>query len=222
MNSNEIAVTTTASANPELLNKTYASFFKNIKGIDLSKCVLYINIDPVGGDQKETLEVAHLYFDTVICRIPEKPNFPAAVNWVWSSADTPYILNLEFDWLLEKEIDMEKVSLLMKNNIHILEIAFRAYMFEYNKPSLSPGIWRYELYKVFAGNLRLDMNPEVQLRFKRFAKYFNFKNIGVLGNVPIIKDIGRDWTKKIGLVKPPVKNDFINYEKETRKGSEGE
>lgn len=209
---NMISFTTTALSRPDIINQTYESFSKNIKNIDLSKCVLYINIDPIPNDeglQKETIEVAKKYFGNVIYRVPKEPNFTLAVNYCWCSAYTPYIFHIEDDWLLTTEIDMNEVSILFQKD-NVLEIILRAYPYKYDKLALSPSIWKYELYKVFAGRLKVDINPEVQLRDCRFSKYFNQDSIITLGTKPIVKDIGRLWLSNRGLVKP-MKSNFVRY-----------
>ena len=209
---NQIAFTTTALNRPDVIDKTYESFSKNIKNLDLSMCTLYINIDPIPNDKLlcgEVLEVARKYFGNVVYRTPDKPNFTSAVNYCWDSVCTPYIFHIEDDWLLITEIDMNEIGALLSNDT-ILEVVLRAYQYKYHKLVLSPSIWKYELYKVFAGQLKTDINPEVQLRDERFSKYFNTNSIVVLGTKPIVKDIGRKWLSDKNLIKP-VKGKFVKY-----------
>jgi hypothetical protein len=212
MDENEISFCTTALSRPDIIDQTYKSFTKNIKNLDLSSCILYINIDPIPNDEKlqqETLEVAKKYFNNVIHRIPNEPNFTVAINYCWESAETPYIFHLEDDWVLTKEIDINEVMRFFGNS-NKLEVIFRAYSYKYTKLVLSPSIWKYDLYKIFAGNLKTSLNPEVQLRDKRFADFFNQDSIVAIGNKPIIKDIGREWLFSKNL-KKPVKNKFVRY-----------
>lgn len=213
---NTLSFTTTSLARPEILEQTYASFLNNIEGADMSKCTLYINIDPIpysnkiGSLQKSTLAVAKKYFNNVVYRLPEQPNFTDAVNWCWSSAETPYIFQLEDDWILLKKININNILSLF-NKKSALEVILRAYTAKYTKLALSPSIWKYDLYKTFAGNLEITRNPEVQLRDACFASAFNQKNIIVEGkDNPVVKDIGRKWLKSKGL-KKLGKAKFIQY-----------
>lgn len=208
---NKISFTTTALARPEILEQTYKSFSNNIEGLDMSECTLYINIDPVPNNklQEETLLVVKKYFNNVSYRMPEQPNFTNAVNWCWSSANTPFIFHLEDDWILLKKINISSIFDLF-DKMGALEVILRAYATKYNKLALSPSIWKHSLYKTFAGKLDVNINPEIQLRNKKFAKSFCKKNIMTTEKHIIVKDIGRDWLKNKGL-KKPLKGKFIKY-----------
>jgi len=208
---NKMAFTTTALSRPEILEQTYKSFFTNIEGINISKCILYINIDPVPNSklQQNTLAVAKKYFNNVIYRLPKQPNFTDAVNWCWSSAETPYIFQLEDDWVLLEKININNIFNLF-DKTGALEVILRAYTTRYTKLALSPSVWKYDLYKVFAGKLDVSKNPEVQLRSSRFAEKFTKKNIITVGKNIIVKDIGRKWLELKGL-KKPIKFNFIQY-----------
>jgi hypothetical protein len=203
---NKIAFTTTSLSRPDILEQTYESFTKNIEGIEFSKCKLFINIDPVPINelQQDTLSVAKKYFNNVKWNITKEPHFTKAVNWCWSNADTPFIFHLEDDWLLLKKINIRDL-IDKKDALHII---LRAYDYDYNWPVLSPGIWKDSLYKTFAGNLNVNMNPEVQLKNKAF-KYDRSK-IMVVGENVIVEDIGRSWLVEKGLEKPD-KSKFIRY-----------
>ena len=207
----KLSFTTTALSRPEILEKTYKSFLSNIKGENISECTLYINIDPIpnNGLQQDTLIVAKKYFKNVIYRMSEQPNFSDAINWCWSNTKTPYIFHLEDDWILLKKININNIFDLF-NKTKALEIILRAYNTKYKKLALSPSIWKFNLYKTFAGKLNININPEVQLRDKKFAHAFTKNNIIVEGKNVIVKDIGRDWLKNKGL-KKPVKSKFVRY-----------
>lgn len=207
---NKISFTTTALVRPEIIEKTYASFSKNLVGIDLSKCTLYINIDPIpnNANPMPVIKIARKFFGEVCVRIPMSPNFSSAVNWCWESANTPYIFHLEDDWLLLKEIDIQKTIKLFDKGA--LEVVFKAYAYEYDRLVLSPAIWKRDLYKTFAGKLDININPEIQLRNKKFAATFGISNIKSVGKRPIVRDIGREWLVGRNL-KKPVKKEFVRY-----------
>tara|TARA_B100001778_G_C18597478_1_gene635526 strand:- start:1140 stop:1766 length:627 start_codon:yes stop_codon:yes gene_type:complete len=205
-----VSFTTTACSRPEILRKTYESFSSNLTGIDFSKSTLYINIDPVPEAEKQqaTLEVAKSFFGNVVHRTPDKPNFTAAVNWLWSQADSDYIFHLEDDWELLRSIGMNDV-LKRFDDPDILEVAFRAYKYPYKSLCLSPSVWRKSLYKRFAGKLNEELNPEVQLRVDGIFP----KNITCMGKRPIIKDTGRPWLSKSDFQRPKTKARFTSWEK---------
>lgn len=205
-----ISFTTTACCRPELLRKTYNSFYENIKGIDFSKITLYINIDPLPDvkNRDETLEVAKKYFKNVIYRFPETPNFTSAINWLWSNADTDYIFHLEDDWILTSPVHIEDIVNRFDEN-EVMEVALRAYPYEYKKLCLSPSFWRKSLYKRFAGHLDENKNPEVQLRVKGISP----DNISCIGEYPIVKDIGRGWLSDSKFKRPITKSVFTSWEK---------
>ena len=214
--------TTTAVARPDIVDKTYASFSKNLKGLDLKDCRLFINVDPVpsGVNRNEVIEVAEKYFGEVYPNYPEKPNFTAAYNWVWSSAQTEYIFNLEDDWLLLKSVSVPKLLEYFKQHPKLMEVALRAYRYSYNVCPLSPCILHERYYKAVAGNLNEKSNPESQLRGKKFgikmpAKEFKISEKGKLVVYPgkiILKDIGRHWLRKSNFKKPARKGKFIMWE----------
>lgn len=205
---NNISFTTTATCRPDLLASTYKSFTNNLHGIDLKNTTLYINIDPLPQReyQEETLKVAKEYFGVVNCNMPETPNFTAAINWLWNNADTEYIFHLEDDWLLTKAVDMQEIMKLFKDDV--MEVALRAYKYEYKKLCLSPSIWSKALYGKFAGTLDETKNPEIQLR----QDFVSPSNIACFGKHPIVKDIGRSWLSDTGLRRPKTKVNFTSWE----------
>lgn len=205
-----LSFTTTATCRPEIIRKTYHSFVKNLHGVDFSKTTLYINIDPApdAARREETLEVAKCFFGRVIHRFPEKPNFTSSVNWLWSIANSDYILHLEDDWELIKPIDINDIMRIFNKNKQINQVAFRAYKFSYDKMCLSPSVLSNKMYKNFAGKLDETKNPEIQLR----TDFVSPEMIHCIGKKPIIKDIGRSWISNTGLKKPDKKFNFIKWE----------
>lgn len=208
----KVSFCTTALARPEIINQTYQSFSENIENLDFFKCKLYINIDPIPNDKKlqqGVLEVAKSYFSDVFVRMPAKANFTCALSWCWSSADTPYIFQLEDDWILLKKMDFNKISNLFDDNIKIVILTAYTH-FEYTGVALSPSIWKRELYKAFVNSFDKKVNPEHQLKYM-FRNTFSKNNVLVIDNKIIVKDIGREWSKKHNLKKPKEKARFIKY-----------
>lgn len=211
----KLSFTTTALVRPEILEQTYLSFSNNIEGVDIAECVLYINIDPVPYSNKINklrkcmLSIAKKYFNNVVYRLPEQPNFTDALNWCWTQADTPYIFHLEDDWVLLKKININEIFDLFDKK-SALALTLKSYSHKQYGLALSPSVWKRSLYKVFAGKLDINRNPESQLKDKCFSYMFNQENIITLGNNNIVKDIGRAWLEKKGLEKPD-KLKFVRY-----------
>ena len=64
----EIEFATCAVNRPKLLDITYSTLIKHLKGVDFSKSILYINIDPTPTSKNlhKVEEVAKKYFGKVV------------------------------------------------------------------------------------------------------------------------------------------------------------
>ncbi len=217
--------TTPAMARPDILDKTYSSFSKNLKGIDLKECRLFINIDPLPSDVNRTkvIEVAKKYFGEVHPNCPDKANFTTACNWLWSNAETEYIFHIEDDWQLIKEVPVKRMLKYFKKHSELMEVCLRAYRYKYTICPLSPNIMHKRYYKAVAGKLNEKVNPEIQLRGKNFGIEMPAPSLGVKwqGKIiaypenqvdVVIKDIGREWLKKSKFKKPRRKGKFTSWE----------
>ena len=203
----EFVVTTTALARPNIVRRTFSSFTRRMP--DLRGAKLFINIDPIPNEslQQETLEAAREFFPDLEARIPSTPNFTAAINWLWSKADTPFIFHLEDDWIIGRVV---RFTSLEKHLVPgVMQVNLRAYRYRYNKMVLSPSLIKKECYKGFAGKLNTKVNPEVQLRN---ADLFDFRPemISTYGRGVVVRDIGRDWLDRQKLIKP-IKSNFVRY-----------
>jgi len=223
-----IDFTTPAMVRPEIIDQTYSSFSNRLKGVDLKKCRLIINIDPLPTDvsRKNVVKVAKKYFGEVIYNYPDTANFSAACNWIWSQAETDCIFHLEDDWVLKVDVNMKKLIRHFNENKNLQAIQLRAYRFAYNKIALSPLIMHKKVYKHIAGKLDITLNPEVQMRGERFKGLimpYPTKKISHKGkiitypkarNQIILRDIGRKWIKKTEYTKQKVKKArFVTWEK---------
>jgi hypothetical protein len=198
---------------PDIIETTYKSFSENLEGIELAECKLLLNIDPVCSENlQENIEatkaVAAKYFGEVVVQVPDKPNFTAAVDWCWTTAETEFIFHLEDDWELREKVNVPKVISTMRND-SIKHVILRAYSYKYNKMALSPCIIHRDYYKRFSGDFDYNINPEIQLR-KTFVKK---EEIIVAGKIPIVFDLGRTWLKTQPFKRPKVKGDFTAWEK---------
>lgn len=219
--------TTTAMARPDIVDLTYYSFSKNLKGINLKECRLFINIDPLPREinREEVTEVARKYFKEVYPNYPKNPNYTTAYNWIWSNATSEFIFNLEDDWELLREVSIPELLKYFDKYPSLMEVALRAYSYKYRACPTSPSIMHKRYYKAVAGKLDEKINPEVQLRGKKFgidmpAPRFKISWQGKVIAYPeqeneesiILKDIGRDWLDNTKFKRPKDKIGFTTWE----------
>ena len=104
-----IDLTITATKRHEILRKTLESFKKNL--IKDAFVRILINVDPVGPDENhfDCIDVCLKTFlhMEVKYRAPEKPNFAEGFKWVWNEVRANFVLHLEDDWELLREIDLK-------------------------------------------------------------------------------------------------------------------
>ena len=211
-----ISFTTTATNRPEILDRTYSSFKNNLLGIDMKKCDLVINVDPLpmANNREAVLEVARRYFGNVIATYPDKANFTTAINTIWSYPKTSFIFHLEDDWILTQSIKVNNIMDHLDNHPQLVQCVLRAYKYDYDKMALSPSIIKKKLYSQIAGKLDPKLNPEIQLRNTAITKYkLNKNTIAVHGESPVVEDIGREWIDKSGFRRPDKKAHFNSWVK---------
>jgi hypothetical protein len=207
-----ITFTTTATVRPELIEATYLNFTNNLKGINLKKCELVINIDPMPTDRllerPKIIEIAKKYFGTVTYNFPEVANFPMALRWVWTNTKTQYVFNLEDDWRLGANIEIPQLIKILENNPNAIGVSLNAYLFASNpnRIRLSPGLFRGDWVREVAKHLHANRCPEKQVRttvpanlIKPMLNFPDYKN-PKLGKI-VVFDTGREWRQRRGLVK---------------------
>jgi hypothetical protein len=211
-NNSTITFTTTATVRPELIDQTYLSFSKNLIGIDLKQCDLVINIDPIPyervNEREEIINVAKKYFGKITQRLQDQPNFPDALKWTWMNTVTPYIFNLEDDWILLHQVNINDVIALHKTDPTSIGVSLNAYIFGSNqfRIRLSPCLLNGDWARTAASHLLTNSCPEKQLRNRipkhlirrmlNYPKYTNSKNATIM-----VHDIGRAWRETRRLVK---------------------
>ncbi len=217
-----IDFTTTACIRPEILRKTYESFNENLKDIDLKKCRLIINIDPLPKFDKEKIdemeEICNSFFGKVLMNVPDEPNFTKAINWCWSNADTDFIFHLEDDWFLMDPIFSHEYEDKISKK-HTYQVVLKAYERVYTKFCLSPSFITKKVYASVAGNLDESINPEIQFRGKKFDLRFpcpenkipNDDKILAVREQVVLLDLGRDWIRNTGFKKPSQKYRFNKW-----------
>ena len=214
--------TLTATLRPQIVEQTLSSFHENLANLDMKKSLLYINIDPAPGNSdvnvSQVVEVAEKFFEKVIVRAPDIPNFCSAVKWLWShtaSSDDPFIFHLEDDWELFMKLDFnEMVDLLMKNNLYEVRITKYLKKSATRKYGLSPALVSKQFSSVVSQNLDPSKNPERQ--------FLQVVNWGLQPHCPqtitayphgviAIRDIGRVWRENLGIHKPKDENYFVTW-----------
>jgi hypothetical protein len=107
-----IDIAMTAVIRPELLKGTLLTIKKYVmkkqRDIDFR---LIINIDPIGEDvdPMRVVEVAQDHFKNIRYNISDKPSFPKAVKWVWSTSTAPYVFHWEDDMDILRRIDIRQM-----------------------------------------------------------------------------------------------------------------
>jgi len=214
-----VSFTTTATIRPEILELTYASFKKNLRGVNMRDCCLYLNIDPAPKDSvdriAEVVSVAKSFFGQVVTRTPKQPNFCSSVKWLWGSSSSEYIFHLEDDWDMIFPVDLNNVIRMFQEKASLQQVRLR-------KPGkedtlhlygLSPCIIRKSFYSVAARKLSDAANPERQLRHaeKIGLPAKSSKTVRVWPNYIVVADIGQTWRKSRNIDKGPDENKFVAW-----------
>lgn len=218
----EITFTCTAMPRPEIIFKTFQSFKNNLEDIDISKCKLFINIDPYPLEdseirRQEVLSISRSFFNSVEYRMPKKGNFSLALKWVWShNFLTKYVFHLEDDWVLNIPISIQEIKLRFIQDVH--QVCLRAYdkqsrtKYKY-KISLSPSLILSRFCTDMSKILVADQNPEEYIRqYCDENKYLGYSHdtVNVVPAMVILKDIGREWMEQKGLQRDGY-TQFVNW-----------
>ena len=205
--------TTTACARPEIHEKTYRSFVKNLTGIEWGRSTLYINIDPLpeGANRDDCVSVAREYFGKVVPRLPDKPNYSLAYKWLWCQPKKEFFFNLEDDWKKKKKIDIHLLIASLKASRYVVAAPLRAYKYHYKTCPTSPSLYRRDFFIGVSKYLRGDKNPETQLHnyidgmYKQTGVAKRSRMVAVWPRERVVvKDIGRQWSDEKGYTRPQV------------------
>jgi len=182
-----IDVVTTATLRPEVLRKTYQSFFTKLFN-DKYEYRLILNVDPIGEDISplDVVEVAKEFFDRVIFRVSEKPSFTCAIKWVWSKVETDLVFHLEDMWRMRNPVNFDHLVYVLQNYANIAYIHLHKFVLsdgspapwfykhyhkpddrklflQVEKPMSSPGLFRGEFCRGFSQIMNETDNAELQL-----------------------------------------------------------
>ena len=224
--------TTTAMVRPDVLERTYRSFARNLGGVELGKSTLHINVDPLPNDAgglKRMEEVAGKFFGQVHLWSPAVANFAAAVKWCWTQPQGAVFFHLEDDWELMRPVHINQFAPpFLSGPAELACVNLRAYDFPEGdrRICLSPGLWRTSAARAIAGRMVDDWNPEKQLRPKNWGGRANNSGGAAEGfygqqypGLPIIKDIGRAWMARAGVEKSESTGYFNTWKVHTKAGS---
>ena len=222
----------TAVPRPKIHDRTFYTYTSNLKGVDWEKCTLFINIDPfpyesleeyeaIREKQAESIKVCEKYFGNVVANTPHEPNYTRAYNWCYKNAVSKIILNLEDDWALNREIDVNKLIRYFEECGTLYEVVLRAYTYKYPCTCTSPGLLHRRYYGALAGKLDTLRNPETQTHSRRdlgifipnkkncpgykidkYVRVYPEKNLDI--NEVVSIDIGREWLERSPYMRPQM------------------
>lgn len=180
-----------------LLESTYESFADNLRGVDLGKCTLYMNVDTYHG-KADPERVAKAFFGNVVVRRPESPSFAGAVKWCFAQGESKLRFHLEDDWILTRPVEISEMLDLMVNETQGVNLmAYERFRMGNTRCYLSPGLWYTKFLNRVAMAMNTDENPEHQLwritDRQRAGYYWPSKQV--------ITDIGREWLESKGVKK---------------------
>jgi len=206
--------TCTAMPRPEVFKRMIVSLRKNISGIRLSDCSLFLNVDPSPGEPSDGPGAEAVFslssvFRNTFSRFAGDANFAAAVRWCLGQSAADYVFHLEDDWLFEKPFDIaDMIEAMESHDVDVVNL--RAYMWPASdrRICLSPGLWRGDAARLVASRLTDDANPEKQLRPIADDNPDGGRHKGLAGiRFPldthhiVIRDIGRKWMQREGVKK---------------------
>lgn len=112
----QVDITMTSVLRPEILKRTLETITENVCYKNPDRFRLVLNIDPVGESikPKVIVKIARKFFPNLVYRVAEKPSFPKAVKWVWSTSTAPFVFHWEDDCKILYQIDVDDM-------IHILK-----------------------------------------------------------------------------------------------------
>jgi len=181
----KICFTTTSVGRFDIMDVCYASFVKNLEGVDYKKSTLFLNLDHYDkfGDVDNSIKVAKKYFGEVVYNISEKPNFAKAVKWCWShNFDTRYVFHLEDDWDLVHNVKVETLVSIMesKERMFNVRLRHRGRLLEgkCRWMLLAPSLFKKEFLKI-GSMISSDRNPEHSIKSpkeksrKKMDEYLN-------------------------------------------------
>ena len=197
----ELEFTTTACNRPEILEKTYQSFTSKLKGVNFRKSTLYINIDPAPDKKniQEVEKVAKKYFGKVVANYPINANFAKAVIWCFQQVKKDIFFHLEDDWLLNREVDLQKVLFFCSKHLNWHQCVFQKKNIQQaNEPCLLPSLHNTQYTKIYLKLMNSKINPEAQMKYIHRNNQITGLTY-IIWDKNLVQDIGKKWLLQKGL-----------------------
>jgi len=218
-------IATTATLRPELLEKTYKSFFENLF-IDKYNYRIIINVDPIGSkiDSQKVVLVAKKFCNNVIYNVSDNPNFAKAWKWCWDQVESDFVFHLEEDWELLSPVEINKLIDILNDNETLATLRLikmnvpknlrffrskyivREGFLQAENRSVSfggnPQLIKSEFVKQARNYMVLDRNPEKQFRkgaidlWNNVVSQWDYGVYTAPKNKALVKDIGKEWMVK--------------------------
>ena len=125
----ELEFATCAVNRPELLDITYSTLQKHLKGVNFDKSKLYIHIDktPTNENINEVEKVARKYFKNTVVKYTDEdkmPRYSRSFKWVMEQPKGEYFFYIEDDWRFVKDFHVDDFLNIIKNNkdVHFVAI----------------------------------------------------------------------------------------------------
>jgi hypothetical protein len=145
----EIEFGTCAVNRPKLLDLTYSSLQKHLKGVNFDKSTLYIHIDktPTINNIIEVEKVAKKYFKNTLIKYTDenqKPIYSKSFKWVIEQPKGEYFFYIEDDWKFVRDFHINDFLSIIKNNDNTNTISINT-----NWTHIGPGIprWAFSVEK---------------------------------------------------------------------------
>jgi len=240
MGSHPLEFATTACCRPKIVNATYRSFTRLLKGVQWHESTLYLNIDPMPEkrDPMEVVEVAQRYFGNVVYNISEESQFTKAIKWCFQQPKDDMFFYLQDDWQLVKRVRIQELKAVLGNRVNlskynkekarVVNVILRAYSsISDHRICLSPCLMDTEWAKEYSLKLDEGLNPERQFRPKgknnkgggqASSKYFVGQQYPANNMYGVqVKDLGRPWLKKHNLRRNALNWKFNSWIKRGQK-----
>jgi hypothetical protein len=191
---------------------------------------------------KEIIRPAAERFKDLIFNIADSPSFPKAVKWVWSQATARFIFHIEDDWIFSRKIEVDDMIRILDKYEEVSSLRLSKYntrpsevikQFEckwrYNEDGfyiadrwekqfgLNPILIKKQFIDEALPRMVDHVNPEKQFRMSQeymvpVIKKWKYGLYTTPGAKALVTDIGRDWSKPRGFLKPKSRT-FLTWVK---------
>lgn len=217
----EIEFVTCAVNRPKLLEITYSTLQKHLKGVNFEKSTLYIHIDktPIADNVVKVEEVARKYFNNVVVKYTDKdklPRYSRSFKWAMTQPNGKYFFYIEDDWKFMRDFHIDEFLKYMNNDVKFVSINNNWTHYSPNQPSFAispnnssfvpkkivcttPSFYNNSFIKQILPEINeIGENAECQMR-KIVPKY----NVGIewlsITNHCYCEDLGEQWKRTINI-----------------------